>query len=261
MAAPAPAPVPERAPLIELRHVTVRAHDGHDVLHGISLALGEGEVLGLVFVHGTGKTTLLRAASGFFKPDAGAVLFRGRPVHDLDFAGDQALQSKIGFVFQNGGLLVNTRVFDNVALPLRYHTRLGEKEIEGRVGAALAQVGMEAAAQKFPWELTVARQKLVGLARALVREPEVILFDNFVTGTETGVWELMIRTVRQARAGRRVAWMLVLEADPDVYALADRIAVIEDGRLLAIDEPRKLEASADARVRHVFRATDFGRDT
>jgi phospholipid/cholesterol/gamma-HCH transport system ATP-binding protein len=243
--------------LIELRHVTVN-QGGQKLLDDVSFSVREGEVFGLVFVHGTGKSTLLRVASGFFTPEHGEVLWRGRRISDFSFEEERSFQARTGFVFQNGGLLVNTNVFDNVALPLRYHTDTSEREIEKKVMAALETVGMASFAQRFPWQLTMAKQKLVTLARALVRDPEVICFDNFVTGTDVVAWQTMNRVVRQQRATRGIAWVLVLEADPDTYQIADRLCIIEDGHVLEVNAPKTIRESKDIRVSRVFKTMDFG---
>lgn len=243
-------------PLIELKNVTVR-HGTQTILNDMSLTVHEGEIIGLVFTHGTGKSTLLRAAAGFFRPDEGQIFYRGRDVATFDFDEEARFQAKTGFVFQNGGLLVNTNVYDNVALPLRYHTDLDEAEIEGTVQGMLGLVGMADAGDRFPFELTIVKQKLVALARALVVHPEIVFYDNFFKGTETAAWQTLTTLVRQLRTTMDLAWMLVLESDPDTYHIADRLCVIENGRVLEMSAPDTLKKSKDARVSRVFQAIDF----
>lgn len=240
-------------PLIELRNVTVK-RDGATILDNVSFTVHEGEIFGVVFVHGTGKSTLLRVAAGFFKPEVGEVLYRGRNMYDLSFKEEVAHQYKTGFVFQNGGLLVNTKVYDNVALPLRYHADLSEQEIEGAVISTLGMVGASKFATSFPYQLTVAKQKLVTLARALVRDPEIIFYDNFFKGADLVAWTTLTKIVRQLRATRNVAWVLMLEADPETYPIADRLCVVEDGRVLDTNAPEAIKRSKDVRVSRVFQA-------
>jgi phospholipid/cholesterol/gamma-HCH transport system ATP-binding protein len=152
---------------------------------------------------------------------------------------------------------VNTKVFDNLALPLRYHGGLSEAEIERRVMAALESVGMTAAAHRFPFELTIARQKLCTLARALVRDAEAVFFDNFVTGTEATVFHTLTRLVRNTRSRRGTAWMLVLESDASIFPIADRICVFEDGKLIETSTPKALRESGDVRVSRLFHAANL----
>lgn len=244
-------------PIIELRNVTIIADDGHKVLDDVSLSLFEGEILGLVFAHGTGKTTLLRVASGFFPPSSGEVLWRGRDIRTLGFDEQLEFQWRTGFVFQNGGLLVNTRIEDNIALPLRYQAKLDEEEIAKRVAQALEQVGMADRAQRFPFELTIGRQKLATLARALVRDPEVIFFDNFTVGAEAVIWQSLTRLVRWLRVNKRMSFLLVMGSDPASFAIADRLCIIEDGRIQATGTQSTLRASTDQRISRVFRTIDF----
>lgn len=248
---------PARDILLELDRIAVTRGDAR-VLDGITLDVRAGEVLGLVFTHGMGKTTLLHVAGGLLEPDAGEVRWRGRPLAALSGAELATFREKTAIVFQGGGLFVNTTCFNNVALPLRYHTRLSEPEIEDRVRAALATVGMEDARDRFPWELSAAKQRLVGLARALIRDPELVLFDDFTQGAEAVAWRRLTRVVLEARTRRGTAFVLVLEADPSVYALADRLCVIEDGRVLETSAPHAMRASHDQRVSGIFRTDHLG---
>ncbi len=247
------------APLVELRNVTVR-REGQTLLDDVCLTVHEGETVGVIFAHGRGRSTLLRIASGFFAPDSGAVFYRGRRMASLAFRDEIEMQRRIGFIFQNGGLLLNQRVSDNVALPLRYHTELSDEEIEARVRDALELVGMAQYASRFPYELGVAKQKLVTLARALVREPEIILYDNFYQGADLAAWETLTRLVRQLRATRNMAWLLILEADPQIYPIVEQLCIIEDGRVLATSSPTEMASSADLRVSRVTRALDLSDD-
>ncbi|HVY61443.1 MAG TPA: ATP-binding cassette domain-containing protein [Planctomycetota bacterium] len=250
---------PAEPPIIEIRGLTVR-NGAQTLLDGINLELHAGEILGLVFAQGLGKSTLLRAASGFFRPEAGQVLYKGRDIATFGYEEERAFQRATGFVFQNGGLLVNTKVYDNVALPLRYEPGLSDAQIDAKVRESLATVGMADAADRFPWELTVARQKLCTLARALVREPQLIFFDNFFKGTEPDLWYNLIKLVRQLRNTRHLGWVLVLEADPTVYSIADRLAIIEHGKVLEVSSPNELRKSKDVRITGVFRTIDWSEE-
>lgn len=242
--------------LIELKGVTVR--NGPQVLvDHVDLQVRQGEIVGIVFAKGVGRSTILRVAAGFFKPDEGQVLFNGRNVAEMTFDEEREFQTRTGFIFQNGGLLVNTKVYDNVALSLRYDPKLTDADIDQKVKAALTTVGMLEAADKFPWELSIARQKLCALARALVREPTLIFYDGFATGTEPDVWHLITRLVRQLRASRGIAWVLVMEPDPGIYPIADRLAVIEHGKILEIARPNQLKESKDVRVTGMFKTVEF----
>jgi phospholipid/cholesterol/gamma-HCH transport system ATP-binding protein len=245
--------------LLELDKVTI-SRRGARVLDGLSLELRAKEILGIVFVHGVGRSTLLRVAAGLLAPDAGSVLWRGKEVSTLGLADLARFREKTAMVFSNGGLLVNTTCFNNIALPLRYHTKLSEAEVEKRAMDALSFVGLPQVRDRFPWELTIGQVRLVALARALVREPEIIFFDNFFQGSEGVMWRKLTRAVLDARAQRGTSFVLILESDPSVYPLADRLCVIEDGRVLETSAPSTMRRSKDKRVSGIFQIGAFGEE-
>lgn len=245
--------------IVELHDVSI-ARRGKPVLAGVNLEIRAREVLGVVFVRGVGRSTLLQVATGLLAPDSGEVSYRGKPVLGMSPREVDAFRKATAVVFGEGGLLVNTTCFNNIALPLRYHTKLTEAEIEDKVMDTLAQVGMREARDHFPWELTVGKQRLVALARALVRDPELVFFDNFFQGSEPLAWKKLSRCMLESRAQRGVSFVLVLEADPNVYSLADRLCVIEDGHVLETSAPETLKESKNKRVTGIFSVEALGEE-
>jgi phospholipid/cholesterol/gamma-HCH transport system ATP-binding protein len=245
--------------VLELRDVSI-ARRGKPVLVRVNLEVRAREALGVVFLRGGGRSTLLSVASGLLAPDSGEVLYRGRPLSSLGTREVDAFRKATAMVFEHGGLLVNTTCFNNVALPLRYHTRLPEDEIEVKVMDLLGVVGMREARDHFPWELTIGKQRLVALARALAREPELIFFDNFFQGSEPLAWRKLTRVMQESRERRGTAFVLVLEADPTVYSLADRLLVIEDGHVLEAGAPQSLKESKNKRVTGIFSVEALGEE-
>lgn len=220
-----------REPLLEFHHVSFTPGD-QAVLHDISLTIHEQEIVGLVFQQGLGKTSLLRIGAGLIEPSAGEVVFRGQRVRSL-----RATDAPFGFVFHDGGLLENLTIFDNVALPVRYHTRHDEAFIAARVGEVLRAVGMEEHAERFPWELTRDRQRLASLARALVRDPDLVFVDDFFRGADAGAFQQLEDAVRAARDERRTAFALVLEAFSGDFGVVDRLCLIDHGSVLEMERP------------------------
>jgi len=179
--------------IIEIKNLTVR--NGAQVLiDNVSLSFQAGRDHGPRLRAGIGKSTLLRASCGFFRPDGGQVLYRGRDVATLGYQEERDFQANTGFVFQNGGLLVNTKIYDNVAMPLRYRPELSEAEVDSRVRTALATVAWPTPRTGSPGS---SRSRARSSARSRARScatRAIIFYDNFFKGTEVAVWQSLIRS-------------------------------------------------------------------
>ena len=222
-------------PLLEFHRVTVR-DDDVPVLTEVSLTVHEAEIVGLVFQQGTGKTHLLHVGAGLLEPTEGEIVYRGRRLAELPRS-----PPKIGMVFEDeGGLLANLSVHDNIALPLRFHTAKPESEIETKVDEVLSVIGMEDAGPRFPWQLTRDRQRLVALARALSYEPELVLVDDYFLGTDADAFHRMGETIGLAREAYEMAFLLVMEAAPDDFGVADRLCLVDHGMVLDLDRESML---------------------
>ncbi len=224
-------------PLLEFHRVSIRDGD-EPILTEVSLTVHEAEIVGLVFQQGMGKTHLLYAGAGLIEPTAGEVVYRGKRLSDLP-----RVPPKIGLVFEgDGGLLANLSVYDNIALPLRFHTDRSEEEIRTKVEEVLAVTGMDGSAKQLPWQLTRDRQRLVALARALVYEPELIFIDDYFIGTDADAFHRMSETIGLAREAYETAFLLVMEAAPDDFGVADRLCLVDHGAVLELDRPSLLGA-------------------
>jgi len=195
-------------PLLQLEGITVRDGD-HTVLDDLDLHVDAGEIVGVCFAEARGgKTTLLRVAAGLREPDAGSVRLEGRRL-----AGDQSVPPypTMGMVFRDdGGLFPNLTVAENVALPLEYHE---EDDAEERSRAILEALGLAAAAERFPWELTRERMRLAALARALVYRPRLVLVDDFFAGADESAFERSRQAIVQANEAHGTAFLLIVERE------------------------------------------------
>lgn len=161
-----------------------KSFGGVAVLKGASLDVLDKEVVALIGPSGEGKSVFLKHVAGLLRPSQGRVVFNGSDLCGLRRAGLAKLRSRFGFLFQNGALFDSMTVFDNVAFPLREKTRLSEKAIRERVLSELEQVGLTGAEDKYPSQLSGGMAKRAALARALVRSPEIMLFDEPTTGLD-----------------------------------------------------------------------------
>jgi phospholipid/cholesterol/gamma-HCH transport system ATP-binding protein len=248
---------PAGPPLIRLDGVSMD-FGPHPVLRDVSFPIHRGETLLVIGESGCGKTVLLKLIVGLLRPAAGRVLFEERDAAGRSAAELVQLRRRFGFLFQGAALFDSLSVYENVAYPLRALHSLGGAEIEGRVRARLAEVGLPAnAAAKMPAELSGGMRKRVGLARALALDPEVMLYDEPTTGLDPVMTELINELIVQTRERRPVTSVVVTHEMKTVRRVADRVAMLYPLARLAVGEGQViydgpadgLEASPDERVR------------
>lgn len=172
-----------RTPLIEFRDVTKR-FGTKTILDRINLQIYENQITTIIGKSGTGKSVLLKHIIGLLQPDEGVILFNGTPVNDMKRGEWDRYRSHISYLFQDNALFDSMTVFENVALPLKETTNLGKREIAQRVMTRVEQTELTEVADKYPSELSGGMQKRVALARALVTDPQIVLFDEPTTGQD-----------------------------------------------------------------------------
>jgi ABC-type transporter Mla maintaining outer membrane lipid asymmetry ATPase subunit MlaF len=230
--------VSEEDPLLSLEAVDAGYREEVPVLRGIDLELARGEILGLVSLDaGGGKTTLLRVAAGLHAPWAGRVRFDGVDVYAMGFRADQAFRARCAVVLEGGALLVNQTVWDNVALPLRYHRGLRGRELTLQVKRLLDLTGFEEDAHLFPWQVSGRGRRLAAFSRALSRDPSLVLVDRFFEGLEMPDWKRLFELVLELNHSQGVAWILGSEVDPVLFQAAERVLVLDQGAVLACARP------------------------
>ena len=203
------------APVVELRDVR-KSFEHHEVLRGVSIALTKGTTLAVMGGSGAGKTVFLRIADGLIRPDAGEVLLFGTPIERMREEAMLPLRRRAGFVFQGAALFDSLSVFENVAYPLREHTRLSEGEIADRVHRFLSLVGLPGTDDLLPAELSGGMRKRVGIARALVMEPEVVFFDEPTAGLDPTNGRLVAELIAELRTGSATppSWSRTTSSSP-----------------------------------------------
>ena len=218
------------------------------VLRGVSLRVNPGEFVALVGMSGCGKSMLLKHLVRLAKPDQGRVVVNGQDLADLSAKELEAYRSRVGFVFQNGALFDSLTVYDNVAFPLREKTGLTEPQIRDRVMAELDQVGLAGAIHKFPAQLSGGMLKRVALARALVREPEIILFDEPTTGLDPIVAKSVLRLFDQVHRRRNLTGVIVSHEIPEIFHIVERVAMLHEGRIVANEPANNIHNVSDPLV-------------
>ena len=232
-----PAPIEVRA----LR----KSFRGQKVLQGIELRVARGETLSVLGRSGTGKSVLLKLLAGLEAPDSGSIRVHGLEVPKLPRRRLSALRKRMGFLFQSGALYDSLTVAQNVAFPLERHSGLTRAEIGGRVRTLLVAVGMAEHAEKLPGEISGGMQKRVGLARALALDPDILLCDEPTAGldpiTAGEIDELLLKLQRE----RGMTSIVVTHDLPGARRVSDRLALMNEGRILAEGTFEDLEGSSD----------------
>lgn len=235
--------------LVEVIEV-VKAFDGHQVLRGLTFTARKGEILVVMGGSGSGKTVLLRLIAGLLRPDRGQVRVFGRNIERLSEEELLPIRRRMGYVFQGAALFDSLTVYDNVAYPLREHTRLAEAEIRARVLQSLNRVGLDEGVLPLrPAELSGGMRKRVGIARALVGQPEIMLFDEPTAGLDPTNARLVAELIREVQAGVCDTSLVVTHDLELTRTVADRVAVLMDGRFAALGPRDEVLGSEEPAVR------------
>ncbi len=217
-------------PLIEFRNVTKR-FDGTTVLDGANLTIYENQITTIIGKSGTGKSVLLKHIIGLLSPDEGDIFFRGKPVREMKKSEWHGYRNQISYMFQNNALFDSMSVFENVALPLSQTTSLKKKEIENRVMARLEQLELTDVVHKYPSELSGGMQKRVALARSLVTDPTIVLFDEPTTGQDPIRKNVILSMIAHYRKKLGFTAVLISHDIPDVFFISDRILLLWEGKI------------------------------
>lgn len=240
----APGAVARGSIAIEVRDLRHR-FGAQQVLKGVDLDCPRGRIITIVGPSGCGKTVLLKHLNLLMRPDSGRIVIEGVDVTRLGNSGLDEVRRQFGMLFQAGALFDSMNVFDNVAFPLVENTRMEREEIAVKVREMLVNVGLEGMEQKYPSELSGGMQKRVALARALIRNPKILMLDEPTTGldpTRTGSIHALIRHTQQ-RFGLTV--VMVSHDVPAVFEISDRVAFMHEGRMRLTGTPAEVTAAND----------------
>ena len=240
----------QQTPAVRLEHVAKKFGD-QQVLNDISFQVGVGEAFCMLGRSGTGKSVTLKLIIGLIKPDHGNVLVHGKQIQRLDSSALGEVRKEIGFLFQNAALFDSITVAENVAFPLRRHTRKSEKDIQEIVHEKLKEVELADHGGKMPGELSGGMSKRAGLARALALDPSVLLIDEPSSGldhiTATEIYDLLL----QLKERRKVTLVVVTHDVVGSTKFADRFAVLDQGRIAACGTEEELTHSENSLVRNL----------
>jgi phospholipid/cholesterol/gamma-HCH transport system ATP-binding protein len=251
-------PPPPAPPLIDVQDL-YKSFNGFPVLKGVNLKIPEGTTTVILGGSGSGKTVLMKHIMGLFRPDRGQVIVDGQNVSTMSRQELAVFRQRMGMVFQSAALFDSMTVADNVAFPLREHNPgLSEAEIQEKVKEKLAVVDLHGVEQKFPAELSGGMRKRVGLARAIVREPKIVLYDEPTTGLDPLTTESVDEMIIHARERLAVTSVVISHDVGSAFHIADRIAMLNEGRVVEEGTPAAVRNTKEPFTRQ-FLATWFGR--
>ena len=225
--------------LIEIENLTFKR--GERVIYNdISLSIPVGKVTGIMGPSGIGKTTLLRLIGGQIKPESGKILFSGKDIPSLSRNDLYETRKRMSMLFQSGALFTDMSVFDNIAFPIREHSKLPENIIEKIVLMKLEAVGLRGARDLQPTELSGGMARRVALARAIALDPELILYDEPFAGQDPISMGVIVRLIRSLSDALGVTSVVVSHDVPEVMSIADYIYIIADRKIIGQGTPEEI---------------------
>jgi len=235
-----------------------KAFDDHKVLQGVDLDISRGESLVVIGSSGTGKSVLIKHIIGLLAPDAGRILVDGTNVPDLRRDDLRALRQRMGMLFQYAALFDSMNVGENIAFPMHQHTDWPVERIRERVAEVLGWVGLTGTESKSPAELSGGMKKRVGLARAIALDPEIMLYDEPTTGLDPILGDQINDLILSLAERLNVTSVTITHDMVSAYKIADRIAMLYQGRIEEIGTPQQIQNSDNAVVQQFIHGSAEG---
>ncbi|MDD2365792.1 MAG: ABC transporter ATP-binding protein [Desulfuromonadaceae bacterium] len=234
--------------MISLRNVH-KSFGAQKVLDGLDIDIEDGKITAIIGPSGEGKSVLLKHLIGLLEPDSGSVEVDGENIVALRRSELNRIREKFGMLFQNVALFDSMTVFENVAFPLEEKTSLSKAEIRGKVLSALEDVGLKNIENKFPDELSGGMKKRVGLARAVVLNPEIILFDEPTTGLDPIIKRAIHQLIKDTHAKFGFTAVIVSHEIPEIFDVAQNVAMLFRGKILQHGSAEDIQKSDHPAIR------------
>lgn len=218
-------------PLVSIRDLR-KSFNGQQVLKGVDLDVEDGGVLVVIGPSGCGKSVLIKHIIGLLKPDAGSILVDGEDIVPMSERDLTRVRRKFGMLFQQAALFDSMNVYENVAFPLLEHTRISRKAAREKVAERLLQLGLRGIEEKFPAELSGGMRKRVGLARATILNPKIVIYDEPMTGLDPIMCENVEDMIQTAQRELNVTSIVISHDLPSTFRMATKVAMLFDGRIL-----------------------------
>lgn len=215
----------------------------NQVLKGVNLTIERGETFALIGASGKGKSVLLKHIVGLMKPDSGQILVDGEDISKMRGRKLKTLKDRMGIVFQFGALFDSLTVAENVAFPLVEKTKLSHQEIDKAVHEELAKVGLAGEGDKYPAQISGGMRKRVAVARCMIMNPEVILFDEPTTGLDPVISNSVYKMIMDLKKADNLTSFIISHDIPGIFTVADKVAMLHDGHIVATGTSEEIQHS------------------
>jgi len=246
-------------PLIQFENV-FKSFGMNQILNGVDLSICRGEIITIIGKSGGGKSVLLKHIIGLLEPDSGRILFEGKLRSKMKRAEKTAFKRKFSYMFQGTALFDSMTIYDNISLPLKEKTTLSKEKIQERVFDKMQQLDLGRIEDKYPSQLSGGMKKRVALARALVTDPEIVLFDEPTTGLDPIRKNAVHSMISEYQKQFGFTGIVVSHEIPDIFYISQRIAMLEEGRILIEGSPGKIQATSDPVVQQFIRGLENRHD-
>jgi len=246
-----------KVPLIKIRDLHFYRGD-RAIFEGVNIDIYRGKITAIMGPSGTGKTTLLRLIGGQLRPDRGTIEVDGQNVHQLSRSDLYALRKRMGMLFQSGALLTDISVFDNVAFPLREHTKLSESMIRDLVLMKLQAVGLRSARDLMPSELSGGMARRVALARAVTLDPMMVMYDEPFTGQDPISMGTLVNLIHRMNEAMGLTSIVVSHDVTETAEIADVIYLLSEGKVIEKGSPVQLKRSSSQWVQQFMQGLPDG---
>jgi len=243
--------------VISLKNVTKR-FGGKTIIDNVSLDIRGGEIFVIMGCSGSGKSTLLRIMTGILKPDEGSVYVMGKDISKISEEELDEIRKSFGMLFQYSALLDSLTVEENVALPLREHTKLAENIIKIIVRMKLALVGLKGFENHYPSQISGGMRKRVGLARAIALDPDIVFYDEPTSGLDPVVGGVIDKLIMDLSKKLLITSVVVTHDMQSVFRIADRVAMIHKGKLVEVGTPQEIKNSPNPYIQQFINGSPEG---